>query len=76
MIESANPIVLLTVGLIFGVQAVWGFMSGSYLRRDGFSLSVESKFNRPSEFAFVTIVYAVVATVAFGLLIIKWWSTQ
>jgi hypothetical protein len=72
MLESAHPLFLALGGMVFGVQAIWGFMSGRYLRRDGwFGLAVVSKEDRPIEFVAVNSVYALVALVASGALILK-----
>lgn len=75
MFEDVHPAFLLMVILIFGLQAGWGFVTGRYLRNDGFlRLRVVSEEERPVEFVFVTTVFAAVALIALGVLILKLWN--
>ena len=77
MFEGVHPGFLVTVLLVFGLQAVWGFVTGQYLRREGFThLKAVSEEENPVEFVCVTTVYATVALIALGVLILKIWSAQ
>ena len=71
MFEAVHPLFLLVVGLTFGIQALWGASTGNYFRHSGFRLVTATKFERPIEYRVVMVVQSLVASAAFGVLVVK-----